>query len=138
MAFPSFFMIFFIAILKESPRYLYFTESKLAETIQTLNEIAIINKKKPFDSEEINKITNLFPNEKEKKYNYFHLFKFISLRRITIPTAIINSAFDVTYYSIQFSFSSLGISLFQNAFYVGFGEILVYLTASKILKGKII
>lgn len=133
MAIPSLIMIILIVILKESPRYLFFTEGKLVEAITTLNEIAIINKRQPFESEEINKLKDVFPNEIEKKYNYFDLFRYNSLKRITIPTAVINTTFDLAYYCIQFSFSSLGLSLFQNAVYVGFGEILVYLAASKIL-----
>lgn len=132
MALPAFIIIFFIYFLKESPRYLYFTEGKLTEAINTLNEIAVINKKETFSSEEIDKLTHHYQNEMEKRYNYWHLFSFPSLRRITIPTGLVNSAFDVTYYSIQFSFSSLGLSLFKNALYVGFGEILVYLVASYI------
>lgn len=130
MATPAFLIIFGIYFLKESPRYLYFTEGKLTEAINTLNDIAIINKKDTFTSEEILELTHHFTDEPEKKYNYSHLFSFKSLRRITIPTALVNGAFDVTYYSIQFSFSSLGLSLFTNAIYVGFGEIFVYLIAS--------
>jgi len=130
MATPSFIIIFGVYFLKESPRYLYFTEGKLTEAINTLNEIAMINHKDTFTSEEILILTHNFTDEPEKKYNYWHLFSFASLRRITIPTAFVNSAFDITYYSIQFSFSSLGLSLFTNAVYVGFGEIIVYIIAS--------
>jgi len=102
-------------------RYLISYEGNLEEAVKILNEIADINHREELDTEEKTRIRRIHRRESKKKkhYNYYHLFSFKSLRRITLATMIVNMAFNVSYYSIQYSFNELGLDLFNNALYVG-------------------
>lgn len=146
MAIPSIFQFLFFFIIKESPRhyflsltvinaiyrYTYFSGINFEEALQILKEIGKINKRPPLTEIEINKLKNYFPKADKKKeglYNYFHLFSFKSLRKITITTSIANMVLNVSYYGIQFSFNDLGLSLFHNALFTGIVEIFAYILA---------
>lgn len=103
----------------------------LDEAVKILNEIAAVNKLPELDIDERNRVRRLIRRESKKRkiFNYYHLFNFKSLRYITIPTFIVNMAFNVSYYGIQYSFNGLGLDLFSNALYVGIAEVISYILA---------
>ena len=109
-------------------------EGKLEEAVTIFNEIADINHKDELDAEDKTRIRRIHRREtkKRKHYNYFHLFSFRSLRYMTIATLVVNMAFNVSYYSIQYSFNELGLDLFSNALYVGVAEVFSYILACKV------
>lgn len=108
-------------------------EGNYEEAVVLLNEIAIINNKLELDNDEKYKIKRIHRRESRKKkaFNYYHLFYFKSLRNITISTFIVNMVFNVSYYSIQYSFNQLGLDLFDNALYVGIAEVASYTLGCK-------
>ena len=76
-----------------------------------------------------------FSQESSKtQYNYYHLFRYSSLRKITFCTCYVYFAVCYCYYVATLGLPDLGGDLYVNGFFLAFSELLAYLSAIPLLR----
>lgn len=133
-------------IVVETPRYLV-TRKRYAEARSVLNHIAVTNKRPQFKfrldgemDDESNKATRIYePMGKEEKvvqdtinHTYLDLFRFSSIRKITIFSLYLWFFRYFAYYGLNFSLASFGAELYTNFILSAIAEIIGCVLAGKL------
>ena len=88
--------------------------------IKSLNHIAATNNKPPLQEDEIMELQE----QKQENYSIIDLFRYRSLRWITIICSLINLVIEFMYDASIFSLDRIGINLYVNQFVVGMVEMM--------------
>ena len=128
-------------LLVETPRYLY-SKKRYEDARIILNSIALYNWRPKFNyllDGEVDldgfSLKNEFklllcesdPHSMKKNYNYFDIFRYPSLRKITFFMFLLWFFRYFTYFGLTFSLSSFGPELHQNFLFTAIGEFLACL-----------
>ena len=125
--------------LLETPRYLV-SQRRFIEAHATLNFIATTNRRPPLKSrlmgemDDVNQqVTLIFQKrntdkneEQNKNFGYIDLFRFSSLRNMTLCMIFIWFFRYFAYYGLNFSLSSLGEEIYLNFIVIAMAEIIAY------------
>ncbi|CAD8190555.1 unnamed protein product [Paramecium octaurelia] len=127
-AIPTIMLAFANFLILESPQFLY-TKNK-SQCVQTLNQIAKINSKKPIYIDEL--ITNPKSKAKNQKmYTAWDLVRYKSIRYIFIACVMMFFAIQLIYYGISFVSDQLGMNFFTSNYIIAFFELTAYLVTGK-------
>jgi len=120
---PQFILTFPIIWVYESPKYLH-EKYKYIECVNTLNKIAKWNKKQPIEPNILIPKT-FIPNK--RIYGFGDLFKYKSLRWITVASTLVFFAIQTVYYGVTFTMNIVGINLYVNTLIISGAELIAYL-----------
>ncbi len=142
-----FLLSFFVAykFLVETPRYLL-SKKKYSEARTILNSIALYNRRPNFnyllegeveykgdfnDDQFLQSESDPYANK--TNYNYLDIFRYASLRKITMCVSLMWFFRFFIYFGFVFSLASFGAELHQNFLFTAIGEFLACLLSGKFL-----
>ena len=105
------------------------------KAFKILNEIAEINGKDKIEKDEFDRIMSTHAgetsDENRRIYTFLDLFRFLSLRIVTICCFIIFFAAQVLFYGSEFALEDIGYGLYTNGAIIGAADTFGYLLACK-------
>ena len=82
-------------------------------------------------SESDNQLLN--SKKRKRNMNYLDLFRYNSLKKVTIGGSIMYFSIQYVYYGSIFAINNLAGNLYLNCFYLGLSEFIGYVVSSKII-----
>ncbi|KAL4446441.1 hypothetical protein ABPG74_001182 [Tetrahymena malaccensis] len=118
----------------ESPNY-YISRNNIDKALLSLKKISKFNKKELIISKRF--LGDDFQNEKKPEdnllFNFLALFKYKSLRKITIASCTVMITIQVFYFGCQFALSGIGYDLYLNQLVAGTGELVTLIISNFVI-----